>query len=57
MKHIFTIPNATLLTLLATLHCVHPASAREVPLAFVQTHCVDCHNDSTSGGRFSGRSA
>jgi mono/diheme cytochrome c family protein len=52
MKHIFTIPNATLLTLLATLHCVHPASAREMPLAFVKQHCADCHTGDAAEGGF-----
>ena len=52
MKHTFTIPIATLLTLLATLHCVHPASAREVPLAFINKHCADCHDGGTAEGGF-----
>ncbi|MEZ5945076.1 MAG: DUF1592 domain-containing protein [Planctomycetaceae bacterium] len=52
MKHILAIRTATLLTLLATLHCVHPVSAREVPLAFINEHCADCHSGDAAEGGF-----
>jgi hypothetical protein len=52
MKYTFTLPTATLLTWLASLHCVHLASAREVPLAFVKQHCADCHTGDAAEGGF-----
>lgn len=48
----FTLLTALLLASVAMPHSVEPASAREVPLSFVKTHCVDCHNDATSEGGF-----
>ena len=46
-------PTLTLLTaLLLALRAVEPVGARELPLVFVKTYCVECHNDSTSEGGF-----
>ena len=52
MKHILTLSTAILLVTQATLHAADPTHGSEVPVAFVKTHCVDCHNDSTSEGGF-----
>ena len=52
MKYTPILPAALLFAMLLTLHAADPTHGSEVPLAFVQTHCVDCHNDSTSEGSF-----
>jgi hypothetical protein len=52
VKHILTLSTAILLVTQATLHAADPTHGSEVPVAFVKTHCVDCHNDSTSEGGF-----
>jgi hypothetical protein len=52
MKQTLVFATAMLLVTQVTLYFVEPANAREVPVAFVRTHCVDCHNDSTSEGGF-----
>lgn len=49
----FTLTLLTILLVpLAALYVTESASAREMPLAFVEKHCKDCHNASTSEGGF-----
>ena len=52
MKYTSILPAALLFAMLLTLHAAAPTNGSEVPVAFVQTHCGDCHNDSTSEGGF-----
>lgn len=40
------------LALLASLFIANFAHARELPMAFIKQHCVECHNDSTTEGGF-----
>ncbi len=52
MKYILSLFTTLILAQPALLHAAKPVSGREVPLAFVKQHCVECHNDSTSEGGF-----
>ena len=46
------LPVVLLVASLAMLSDARPASARELPLAFVKKHCWECHNKSTTEGDF-----
>jgi hypothetical protein len=52
MKSTLASLTALLLTTLPGLHMVELAHAQELPLRFVQQHCFDCHDGSTTEGDF-----
>ncbi|NBR06003.1 MAG: DUF1592 domain-containing protein [Planctomycetes bacterium] len=53
MKHTLLITLLlTLLMQLGSLQAIEPASARELPMAFVEKHCTGCHEANNSKGNF-----
>jgi hypothetical protein len=52
MKFARTISSAYVLALLAMLCFAEAARSREVPLAFVKEHCVECHHGAVAEGGF-----
>jgi len=52
MKSTIRLFTVFVLAPFAALHVAELASARELPLAFVKKHCLECHNVSTLEGGF-----
>ena len=52
LKFSLALFPALLLATLGGAYFVEPARAQEVPLAFVEKHCFDCHDGNTTEGDF-----